>query len=161
MDADGQHQTAGSVTEPARLVNLELYPINALSSERGQRLVQHCRDQLAESGVCLLPDFLEPEAAALMAAQADEVVLDSYCCDKTHNVYLEPDDDSFPPDHPRREAQHTHLRSIAYDQIGMQHALRALYEWDDLTDFLGAATSDVPMFRMGDPLAALTINVMA
>ena len=160
MSSTDQPQGERRSVGPATLVNIALYPIDRPASEQGRRLVQSCRDQLAESGVCLLADFLTPEATALMAAQIDEVVSDAYRCDKTHNAYLEPDDESLPSDHPRRRPQRTHLKSIAYDQIAAGHALRELYEWDPLTEFLAAATSDVPMFRMGDPLAALTINVM-
>lgn len=160
MEVTAHNQPLRRTIDPATLVNLELYPIDALASDLGRRLARHCRDQLATSGVCLLPDFLEPAATALMASQTDEAVGKSFSCDKMHNVYLEPDDDRFSPDHPRRLRQRTCLKSIAYDQISAQHALRVLYEWDPLTDFLAAATSDTPMFRMADPLAALTVNVM-
>jgi hypothetical protein len=161
MNIVDQAQVSVDAAVPATLINLELYPIDRAPLVDRQRLVRRCRQQLAENGVCLLPNFLTPAATALMAAQADEVVGESYRCDNTHNVYLEPDDASLPPDHPRRRPQRTNLRSVAYDQIIDGHALRSLYEWAPLTDFLAAATSDVPMFRMGDPLAALTINVMA
>ncbi len=160
MNPAEQDQGSCRASAPTTLVNLELYPIDKLSSEEGRTLVRRCREQLDEDGVCLLPDFLAPQVAPLMAAQVDEVVGESYRCDTTHNVYLEPDDDAFLPEHPRRQPQRTHLRSVAYDQIVESHDLRALYEWDLLTEFVAATTSNAPIFRMGDPLAALTINVM-
>ena len=160
MNSPKQYQGSRRTLAPTALVNLERYPIDRLSSPEGRGVIYRCREQLTEAGVCLLPDFLAPGIATQMATQADEVVAESYRCDKMHNAYLEPDDDAFPPDHPRRQLQRTQMRSVAYDQILERHALRVLYEWDQLTEFLAAATSDVPMFRMGDPLAALTINVM-
>lgn len=148
-----------NVAEAADLVDLMRYPIADLASEAAQRTVAACRRQLAEQGVALLNGFLTPQATAAMAeegrAQADR----AFFCDNSHNVYLEPDDDAFPPDHPRRRRLRTAVGSIAYDLLPADSALRRLYNWDTLLDFVRQVLGRDRLYRLADPLGALSINV--
>jgi len=81
------------------LVDLARYPIADLTSAAARELIAHYRRQLAETGVALLRGFLTPDATAAVAAEARVTAPGAYFCDNTHNVYLEPDDGAFPPDH--------------------------------------------------------------
>ena len=142
------------------LIDLDRYPITRISSPAGKELLAEGRAKLSRNGVCLLPQFITPAAVARMAAEVDDVVEQAYYCADTHNPYLERDDARFPIDHPRRRHQHPNLGAVACDLIPAAATLRRLYEWDPLMDFGAAVLGQGRLYRMADPLAALTINVM-
>ncbi|HSS65932.1 MAG TPA: hypothetical protein VLS27_16010 [Gammaproteobacteria bacterium] len=146
-------------THPGSLVNLKHYPLNRLGSPEGARLVAQCHDRLHRNGVCLLPEFVTEDALETMAAEARAAEPGAYFCRNHHNAYLEPDDDAFPPDHPRRRRMYTSVGSIAYDRLPRNSALRSLYEWDPLVTFMGAVLGNSQLYRFADPLGALSVNV--
>jgi hypothetical protein len=143
----------------ADLVDLARYPIADLASAAAQRVVLDYRRQLAETGVALLNGFLTTEATAAMAAEARAHAGRAFFCDSTHNVYLEPHDDAFPSDHPRRLRLHTVVGSIAYDLLPRDSPLRRLYNWDNLLAFVQEVLGRPALYRLADPLGALSINV--
>lgn len=147
------------IRHPGSLVNLQSYPLNRLGSPEGTRLIAQCHDRLHRNGVCMLPGFITPEALDMMAAEARQAEPRAYFCRNTHNAYLEPDDDAFPADHPRRMRMYTSVGSIAYDRLPIESALRELYEWDPLVTFIGAVLGYNRLYRFADPLGALSINV--
>jgi hypothetical protein len=51
------------------------------------------------------------------------------------------------------------MRTIAYDLIEPESPIRALYEWDGLTEFLSAVLGR-RVYRCDDPLIALVITAM-
>lgn len=141
------------------LVDIARYPIADLASEAAQRTIARCRQQLADDGVVLLDGFLTPAATVAMAQEARSQAHAAFFCDNTHNVYLEPDDGAFPPDHPRRRRLHTAVGSIAYDLLSPGSALRRLYNWDNLLEFVCQVLNRPRLYRLADPLGALSINV--
>jgi hypothetical protein len=148
-----------TVVTAADLVDLARYPIADPSSAAARRTIFDCRRQLAETGVALLTGFLTPEATAAMAAEACAHAGRAFFCDSTHNVYLEPEDGAFPPDHPRRRRLHTVVGSIAYDLLPAASPLHRLYNWDNLLEFVGQVLGRPALYRLADPLGALSINV--
>lgn len=144
---------------PGSLVNLETYPLNRIGSPEGARLIAECHERLHRTGVCLLPGFVTDDALETMAAEARAAEHEAFFCRNHHNVYLEPHDNAFPPDHPRRMRLYTSVGSIAYDRLPRQSALRSLYEWDPLVTFMGAVLGYPLIYRFADPLGALSINV--
>ena len=141
------------------LVDLARYPIANLTSAAAQELVGHYRRQLADTGVALLRGFLTPQATAAMAAEARAAAPGAFFCDNTHNVYLEPDDGAFAPDHPRRRRLRTIVGSVAYDLLPAGSPLRRLYNWDNLIEFVRLVLNRPALYRLADPLGALSINV--
>jgi hypothetical protein len=144
---------------PGSLVNQVDYPLSRLGSPEGVRLIAECNERLLSSGVCLLPGFITPAALEIMAAEARAEEPHAYFCRSSHNAYLEPHDDAFPSDHPRRFRMDTSVGSIAYDQLDPDSALRGLYEWDPLIAFMGAVLGYPKLYRFADPLGALSVNV--
>ncbi len=158
MESSGSNGGRRSI-HPGSLVNLQTYPLNRLGSPEGARLIARCHERLHRTGVCLLPGFVTDDALEAMATEARAAEPGAYFCRNHHNAYLEPHDDVFPPDHPRRMRMYTSVGSIAYDRLQQQSALRALYEWDPLVTFMGAVLGYPNIYRFADPLGALSINV--
>jgi hypothetical protein len=145
--------------DTASLVDLGTYPIDDLTSASGAALLARCRASLRDSGTVVLPGFLSAEASAQIAAEAREGAPQAFFCDNTHNVYLASDDDSYPPDHPRRRRLHTVVGSVAFDLLADDARLRALYNWDPLVEFIRAVIDVPELHRLADPLGACSINV--
>ena len=141
-------------------VDLERYPILDLESAGGRALIADCRRQLAETGACQLPDFIDPAAVERMAAEAAALVPQAHLCQGHATAYLEIPDMSLPSEHARRLHGPSSSQVIAYDLVPRSHALRQLYEWEPLMEFLAAAL-DVPrLYRYADPLGALNVVAM-
>lgn len=148
-----------AASDPGVLVDLHRYPLSRLGSPEGARLVAESRSALRETGVCLLPGFLTAESLEAMAADARALQSEAWFFRSAHNAYLEPRDAAFPADHPRRRLLPSSVGSIAYDRLPPESALRRLYEWDPLRDFVGAVMGLPRLFRLADPLGALYVNV--
>jgi hypothetical protein len=145
---------------PANLINLSKYPLNRLGSPEGARLVAHCHERLTTSGLCLLKEFITPAALDILAAEAREAESRAYFARSTHNAYMEPDDDAFTPDHPRRYRLETSAGSVACDRMSADSALRGLYEWNPLVSFTGAIFGNRNLYRSADIHDALSIGVL-
>lgn len=145
--------------DPVNLVNLAQYPITEPNSAAFQQLVKDCRQQIVSHGSCLLPAFLTAAGVAAAADEARASADNAYFCASTHNVYLLPDDPVYPADHPRRRRLPTDVGSAAYDQLPAGGALRTIYEWESVAEFIGAVLDRKPLYRFADPLGALSINV--
>ncbi len=142
------------------LIDAKTYPIHRPGSAAYSALVARCRDSLASQSACLLPGFITEAARVRMVGEVDRAAPDAFPCRKPHNVYLEAHDDAFPSDHPRRRPQATELDSVAFDQIRPSDGLHRLYSWDPLLSFVADVLGKKHYYRMADPLAALTVNVM-
>jgi hypothetical protein len=143
-----------------KLIDTDRYPLHLQGTKAFQELVEHCRRALKQQGACMLPGFTTPEATICMAEETDRIIPDAFACRDLHNVYLEKDDDTFEENHPRRQVQATDLDVIAFDQIDAEDGLHLLYHYDPLLNFIASVIETNPYYRMADPLAALTINVM-
>ena len=140
-------------------VDLTRYPIDRLDSAEGQALVEHCRKAMADIGVCMLPGFLTSEAVETMRREANGQLDKAFYCHNTHNAYLRDDNPSLPQDHPGRRRLLTVVGSIANDYLPAEGALVELYEWEELTRFIGLVLGYDEFYRSADPLGALSVNV--
>ena len=144
---------------PAEYINSDIYPLDNPDSDGWRHLVDQCRNSLDESGVCILKEFVQKQIIKKIVYEADQSVQLSHYCENSHNVFFQDDDESIPADHPLRIKEHTSLNSIPYDLMDPQDALHQLYNWDPLMNFLSPVLGH-SLYRMADPMAALTINCM-
>lgn len=141
------------------MVDLSRYPIADLSGPEGVEFARRSRAQFVETGLCMLPGFIRPGALELLSNEANGVSDRAYYCKSSHNPYLQLDDATLPKDHPRRREEHTFVGSVAYDQIPEDTALRTIYGWDPLKDFIAAVMDKPALHRHADPFGACSINV--
>jgi len=150
-----------AANHPARLVDLQRYPIHDLARPTTRALVSTCRSALRASGACILPAFLTTDALQRMVSEARAIARWAHWGGSSSGTaYLEPPDMAFPENHPRRRTQVSSVGAIAYDLIPPTDALRQLYEWDGLLAFVAAVVDRGPIYRYADPLGALNIAVM-
>lgn len=149
-----------AATSPARLIDLDRHPISDLAAAPARELAKSCRSQLVRTGACELPGFLTPEATELMVRESDALTSLAYHSVATGTPYLEVPDASLPADHPRRIFDRTSVKVVAYDQFPPDSAMRRLFEWDPLMEFIAAALGKDRLYRYADPMGALNLAVM-
>jgi hypothetical protein len=141
-------------------LDLERYPIDDLQGDAARTLIERCREQIASTGLCLLPGFLPEDEVHRAVAEADAATAEAYQKRRAIVAYDEEEiDPALPADDPVRTAHRHAMSVIAYDHIGSGSSLRALYEWQGFADFL-ALVLEQPVFRCADPLISLVITSM-
>jgi len=146
--------------DPASLVDLVRYPVDAPDSPAAVAAIAAARADLARQGVAVMGGFLLPGAVAAMAAEADALAAGRHHQDVMGTPYLEIPGDHWPADHPRRTEGRSALTAIPYDAFGTTSPLRALYEWDALLEFVRRALDRPVLHRYADPLGALNVAAM-
>ena len=139
-------------------INIDVYPIDNPDTADWKNLVDQCKSSLNKSGICILKKFVRNNIIEKMVYEADKSFHLSHFSEETHNVFFQ-DVNSFSADHPLRKKEYTSLNSIPYDYINPKNILHKLYNWDPLMDFLSPILGH-RLYRMADPMAALTINCM-
>ena len=145
-----------TATSARDLIDIERYPIDDVDGA-GSALVARCRADLAATGACQLDGFLRAEAVDRLVAEALGLTDRSFRNEAVHNVYFEDVDPSLPDDDPRRIMERASQATVAYDLIPDGAGIRALYEWEPLLHFVGAALGKHPFYRNSDPLGALNL----
>jgi len=142
------------------LVDLERYPMHALESARGTKLIADARAALARTGAVELPGFLTLAGLATALADARILAKQAYRSGGMGTAYLELPDAAWPADHPRKHFSRYDVGVVGYDQFPSDSPIRRLYEAQALMDFVGAVLERGPLFRYGDPFGALNLAVM-
>jgi hypothetical protein len=146
--------------DPRTLIDLDRYPVTDLDGPACRAVVERQRTSLAEKGVAILPGFVTAAATERIAREVAALAPRAFLEDAWGTPYLQPVDDTYPEGHPRRALEHSLTWVLAYDLIPRGDALRALYEWDPLMEFVGAILERRPLYRMADPLGALNATIM-
>lgn len=145
--------------DPSEYINNDIYPLNNPGSKGWKDLVVQCRSSLKNSGVCIIKKFVKEHVIKKVVQEANQSVHLSHFCKDSHNVFFEKDNELLPDDHPLRVKENTSLNSIPYDLMKPNDILYQLYNWDPLMNFLSPILGH-KLYRMADPMAALTINCM-
>ena len=151
---------SAAAVSPGSLIDRDAYPVDAVGASARAALVEHCRAQLAANGACELPGFVTPAATARMVAESDTLAPVAHHAEGPITIYLDVADPQLPEDHPRRWLGRSSLAAVAYDLIPKSHALRALFEWDPLMEFLADVLGHARLYRYADPFGALNVAVM-
>jgi len=146
---------------PGLLIDRARYAVDDLPSAAARDLIADCQLQLAKTGACLLPAFLTEAATARMAEEARALAHLAHHERSKGTAYLTAPAPNFPEGHPRRHLMTSSVRAVAYDLIPSGAALRSLYEWDGLLQFIARVVGVNRIYRYADPLGALNIAVMS
>ncbi|MGU9956507.1 MAG: hypothetical protein ACNYPI_02325 [Arenicellales bacterium WSBS_2016_MAG_OTU3] len=142
-----------------QMINLSRYPVYDLHTNTGKAFAQKCRLDYQETGLCALPNFIQPGALTRLADEANVFSQQAYFCKSTHNAYLTEEDKNLPEQDARRRQENTFVGSVPYDLIPQGAALRKLYLWDPLKDFIACVLGKERLYRFADPLGACSVNV--
>ena len=152
--------TVDLTVAPEQLIDVGRYPVTDLESQTTQAVIDEERRRLTSTGVSIMAGFLTVAAVARLCREADELAAQAHFSEVSGSPYLERPDRSFPKSHPRRANEHTSLRALAYDLFPATSALRALYEWEPMMEFIGAVLGRTPLYRYADQMGGLNLAVM-
>jgi hypothetical protein len=146
-------------TDATDIVDLSRYPIADPDSAESTACVAQYRQEFLGTGLCILPNFVKPDALQTLADEGNAVADQAYFCKSTHNAYLTDDDTDLPADDVAQRQEATFVGSVAYDLLGDDSSLKRLYLWEPLRQFVGAILGKSEFYRLADPLGACSINV--
>ena len=142
------------------LVDLERYPIDKLDSAEGGELLEQCHRSLKRDALCALPGFVRPHALDLMLAQAEPLIDLAHYRDEVENFgYVTDRDQQWPEGHPKRTPVVNRYRQILNHHIPNDSALRKLYFWSPLTEFVRRVFGAETLYRSQCPHLSLTMKV--
>lgn len=142
-----------------RIINLEIYPLDRPGSAEWQALVRQCQADLAANGMFNLVGLMQAELAAKeVAGLMAKFEHESFCHERTHNIYFLKSIDGLADDHPALTRFETSNQTLCADQLS-NTGLRRLYEWPEFVRFLAAVMARPELHVMADPLARM--NVMS
>lgn len=135
--------------DPRAVINLDLYPIEDLTSP----MISELKAQLDRQQYVVLPDFIRPEARALAAKQVEDVLHRAHhnCSDR--NCYLQRQGDPrLPADHPRNLMMTASTRMLAADLLPDDSPLKTIYYCEAVKDFVAKIVGVDALYFNEDPL---------
>jgi len=113
---------------------------------------------LDRDGVLIIEKFLTPAAIASIKADGHAHADLAYYTANNHNIYLEPPDPAFAPDHPRNRTVASSKGCITTDQIPAGSQLHTLYGAREFRDFLCAVLDELELHEYADPLSSINLH---
>ncbi|XP_023331669.1 uncharacterized protein LOC111703835 isoform X2 [Eurytemora carolleeae] len=141
------------------ILNTELYPLHEPEGPAYEELVKHSRNLFLAEGSVTLQDFLRPEAVTAAVANIDVNMTNAWNTDGEHNIFLDTGDPEYLENHIRNQRFHTKVSSLAYDMLDPEGPLSTLYRDDNFREFLRLVLGVDKLFRLEDPLGALSVNI--
>jgi hypothetical protein len=144
-----------------QVVDTERYPLADRSGPARAAVVERVRRELAADGCCVLPDFVRPDLHAVLREESARLAPLAHVEVATVNVYNTAPDPALPPDHPAHTPMRRGNAFVARDLIPPDALVQRLYTDPELQRFV-ADCFDLPrVHELADPLAGLTLNVLA
>jgi len=134
------------------VINLAMCPI-------GDSVFQdECARTLSDDGVLVLPQFLLPEAVAVVREEAEKQQHLAYYTSDDHNIYLTPADPAYAVSHVRNRLVSSSKGCITDDQIPQTSALRRMYDSTEFRAFLSAVLDEAELHAYADPLSSINVH---
>jgi len=137
-------------------MNLSRYPIDAPKSPETQRLISDCRSKLAETGMCLLPNFVSGTTLDCMRQEATALSPSAHYNEHWRTSPRGGGDSKIGES---TQATRASIWAIAFDQMRPESPSRQLYESDDLLNFVSAITDEPELYRCVDSLVSCHYSV--
>ncbi len=147
-----------STLELSEIVDLDRYPLTEPGSDAYHQLLEAGREKLESEALFALRGFLRPGAVATMATELEKMAPQAVRFDAERVAYEEPDP-SMPADHPRNRPHRTAYRQVLNHQIPNDSALRAVFLWQPLAEFLRQVCGYETLHRSECPHLGLTAKI--
>lgn len=141
------------------IINLDRYPIIDLATTAAQSTLSVCHEQIAQNGLCLLPDFIRPDALNIILDEARSLTPAAHRTEHWRTTANGADNNQTGT---LARATRACMGSIAYDDISAESPLRTLYEWDGFTAFINAVLNrnNRIFYRTNDTLVNCMLTVL-
>lgn len=152
--------TSGTVSAD-HMVDTDRYPLSDPGGPTWRAVVARTRDELAEHGCCVLPDFIRPELRAELERECAEIAPLAHTRIEQVNAYNIALDTPLPADHPGRVIMERGNAFVARDHIPATAIIQRLYTSPAFQRFVADCFALPALHELADPLSALTLNVIA
>ena len=148
-----------SLSSISDIIDLERYPIVDLTTTAAQSVISACHKQIAQNGLCLLPNFILPSTLNNILEEAGSLAPAAHRTEHWRATLNGVDSDQTST---LVKATRACMGSIAYDRLGADSALRQLYEWDGFTAFINAVLNNNKrtFYRTDDALVNCMLTVL-
>jgi hypothetical protein len=143
------------------VVDIRRYPFTDPGGAAWQEIVGRTRDELRDVGCCVLKDFIRPAARAALRAECAAAAPHAYTKVERVNAYNIALDTPLPDGHPGRVIMERGNAFVARDQFPATAAIQRLYTDPVFQRFVAACFGQPTLHELADPLAGLTLNVIA
>ncbi|MWA00637.1 arpA protein [Actinomadura sp. LD22] len=144
----------------AELVDTDLYPLHDPDGAGWTAVVSRVREELANSGCCVLPDFIRGALRQRLRTECAAIAPNAHYDVETVNAYNTDITTPLPDDHPGRITVERGNAFVARDLIPADLIVHRLYS-DPLFQRFVAACFGLPrVHELGDPLSGLCLNVV-
>ncbi|GAA2170545.1 HalD/BesD family halogenase [Actinomadura napierensis] len=151
---------AGGPAAGAEAVDTDLYPLREPDGAAWTAVVSRVRDELANSGCCVLPDFIRGSLRERLRAECAAIAPRAHYDVETVNAYNIDVGTPLPGDHPGRITVERGNAFVARDLVPAAHIIHRLYS-DPLFQRFVAACFGLPrVHELADPLSGLCLNVV-
>lgn len=140
-------------------LNYEALPLHAPTGADYRRLVDHMRADLASDGCAVVSNILSPAGIAALTAEADAVAPHAHRSFNRTNPYFTADDETLPPNHPRRRFFDRTNAFVPADNFRPDGPLRGIHDTPGFDRFIQDCLQVEPFHRYADPLADVIINM--
>ena len=139
-------------TDLADFINFSENPIDNISWNN------EMRNEYNKNGILSLKNFLTEDSIGMLQEESISKIKYAYFNPKKHNVYLKPNDNSFPKDHPRNINVLSSKGCITDDIISKQSPLRIVYNSLIFKNFISFITGQKKLFPYEDKLSSINIH---
>lgn len=147
----------GLVIALGEIVDTDRYPLDGANEQGRRELIERCRAELASVGAAVLEGFVKPAAVARIVDEVAPLETLAFHKVKQHNVYLEPDDLSFPDDHPRNAKVTTTSATLGNHHLQDATVLQSLYAADEFKSFVADALGYPKLYPYEDPVSGVNV----
>ena len=133
-------------------INIKDYPINNLNWKK------NVRDQYIKNGILSFKNFIPKDSIKELQNESKSKLKYAYFNPQKHNVYLKPQDQSLPLDHPRNIYVSSSKGCITDDLISKDSLLRKLYNSLSFISFISFITGNNKLYPYKDKLSSINIH---
>ena len=141
-----------------QLIDLDRYPLDQPEHPGYARLLRDGRLALERNALFSMAQFLRPQAIEPMARELESLLPRSCRYDRDRNAYAY-GEQQWPGDHPRSQLHRSSYNQVLNYQIANDSALRQIFYWQPLTDFLRQLCGFDSFYRSDCPHLALSAKL--
>jgi hypothetical protein len=123
-------------------------------------MIARTRDELAESGCCVLPDFIRPALRDTLRTECSKIAPSAHYDVETVNAYNIDVGTPLPDGHPGRITVQRGNAFVARDRIPADAIINRLYSSALFQRFVASCFGLPRVHELGDPLSGLVLNVV-
>lgn len=143
-----------------QVVDTRRYPLHDADGPLWKEVISQVRAELAETGCCVLTDFVRPELQETLRSEGAAVAPHAHYDVETVNVYNIAVDGELPADHPGRVEFQRGNAFVARDLIPEDLIVHRLYTHPVFRRFVADCFGLEEVHELADPLSGLCLNVV-